>query len=166
MTEFNRVVISISVLEQKIHQLVNQNRQRYALTQLVFDIKLSEIARKHSQDMGKRRFFAHQTPEGKSPTDRGITAGYICRKNYGNYYTKGIAENIYMSHLYKSVIYYNNVPTYNWMNTKEIANSTVVGWMSSPGHRKNILTATYECEGIGVAVSKEHNEIYITQNFC
>ncbi|AOY80643.2 CAP domain-containing protein [Moorena producens JHB] len=124
------------------------------------------MARNHSQDMAKIKFFSHQTPEGKSPTDRAIAAGYTCRKNYGSYYTHGIAENIYMSHLYRSIIYYNGVPAYNWMTQGEIANSTVAGWMSSPGHRKNILTATYDREGIGVAVSKERNEVYITKNFC
>ncbi|NET86189.1 MAG: CAP domain-containing protein [Moorea sp. SIO1F2] len=71
-----------------------------------------------------------------------------------------------MSHLYRSIIYYNSFPSYNWMTQGEIANSTVAGWMSSPGHRKNILTATYDREGIGVAVSRERNEVYITQNFC
>lgn len=52
------------------------------------------------------------------------------------------------------------------MSQSEIAKSTVNGWLSSPGHRKNILTSTYDKEGIGVAVSLERNEVYITQIFC
>ena len=159
-------VMSISALKQEIHRLVNQERQKCNLKSLLFDIKLSKIAQYHSLDMVKRKFFSHQTPEGKTPTDRGIAVNYNCRKNHGSYYTQGIAENIYMSNLYKSVTYYNGVPVYNWMTTREIAHSAVEEWMSSPGHKKNILTITYDREGIGVAVSKERDEVYITQNFC
>jgi uncharacterized protein YkwD len=161
-----QIVISISALEQQIHQLINQERQQYNLTLLTFDSKLSYIARQHSQDMALRNFLSHKTPEGTTPTERGNAAGYACRKNYGNYYTEGIAENIFMSHLYSSITYYNGVPHHNWMSQIDIAKSTVMGWMSSPGHRQNILTATYDKQGIGVAVSQERNQVYITQNFC
>lgn len=161
-----QVSVSISGLEKKIHQLVNNERRKFGLTLLQFDYKLADIAREHSKDMAKRNFFAHQTPEGKSPTDRGISANYQCRKDYGTYYTKGIGENIFKSHLYNSVTYYNDIPYYDWMTQDKLANLTVNGWMSSPGHRKNILTATYDQEGIGVAVALERSEVYITQNFC
>ncbi len=166
MANPHQVVISISALEQQIHQLINQERQKYDLILLSVDSKLADIARKHSQDMAMRNFFSHATPEGTTPTDRGKAAGYNCRKNYRNYYTEGIAENIFMSHLYNSITYYNVVPQYDWMSQIDIAKSTVIGWMSSPGHRENILTTTYGKEGIGVAVSLERNEVYVTQNFC
>ena len=116
--------------------------------------------------MAQRNFFSHETPEGKNPTDRGSIVGYNSRKDYGTYYTYGLAENIFMSNLYHSVTYYNGVPQYHCMSQSEIAKSTVSGWMASSGHRKNILTSTYDKEGIGVAVSLERNEVYVTQNFC
>jgi len=166
MVQYNQVVISISGSEHEIHQLVNRQRKKYGLAELCLDVKISEIAREHSKDMAKRNFFSHETPEGKTPTDRGAIAGYNSRKNYGSYYTEGLAENIFKSHLYKSITYYNGEASYDWMFQSEIAQSTVRGWMSSPGHRKNILTATYDKEGIGVAISLERNEIYVTQNFC
>lgn len=162
----NQILISISALERQIHELVNQERRKHGLSLLIFDLKLSDIARGHSKDMAERNFFSHETPEGKTPTDRGSIVGYNSRKDYGNYYTYGLAENIFMSNLYHSVIYYNGVPQYNWMNQNDIAQLTVSGWMSSPGHRKNILTSTYDKEGIGAAVSLERNEVYVTQNFC
>lgn len=40
-------VISISALKQEIHRLVNQERQKYNLKSLFFDIKLSNIAQYH-----------------------------------------------------------------------------------------------------------------------
>ncbi|NEO32275.1 MAG: CAP domain-containing protein [Symploca sp. SIO3C6] len=158
--------LSISGLEKKIHQLISYERRKYRLNSLQFDSQLADIARGHSKDMAKRNFFAHHTPEGKTPADRGIAANYHCRKDYGAYYTKGISENIFKSHLYSCVTYYNGVPYYDWMTQDKLANLAVNGWMSSPGHRKNILTATYDQEGIGVAVALERNEVYITQNFC
>jgi uncharacterized protein YkwD len=41
----------------------------------------------------------------------------------------------------------------------EIAQSTVSGWMESPGHRENILTSTYDSEGIGITVSSDDKVI-------
>jgi hypothetical protein len=45
----------------------------------------------------------------------------------------------------------------------EIALDAVNGWMNSPGHRKNILTAEFDEAGIGV--DKEKNYLIITQVF-
>ena len=162
----DKVVISISGLEMEIHRLINRERQKFGLMSLVHDDPLANVARGHSKDMATRIFFAHSTPEGVNPTDRAKVKGYKCRKNYGSYYTDGIAENIFKSHLYKSVTYINKIAHYNWMTQSEIATEAVCGWMASAGHRKNILTTTYDREGIGIAVYLERNEIYITQNFC
>ncbi|MEI8361469.1 MAG: CAP domain-containing protein [bacterium] len=46
---------------------------------------------------------------------------------------------------------------------KQIENDSVVGWMNSPGHRKNILNGTYDEAGVGIS---EVNGYYIiTQVF-
>ena len=110
-------------------------------------------------------FFSHDNLIGQDPTERGRLAGYYCRKDFGSYYTEGIAENIFQNNLYDSVTYYNGIPSYDWNTQEEIAKSTVSGWMTSPGHRENILTATYDKEGIGVAISSD-DEVLITQDFC
>lgn len=103
MKNYNQVLISISALGRQMHELVNQEKQKYGLTLLMFDPKLAYIARGHSKDMAQRNLFSHQTPERKTPTDRGTVAGYNSRKNYGNYYTYGLAKNIFMSNSYHSV---------------------------------------------------------------
>lgn len=51
-----------------------------------------------------------------------------------------------------------------YYGVETIAAQTVDGWMSSSGHRANILTPYFQSEGIGVAVS--FDEAYVTQNFC
>ena len=55
--------------------------------------------------------------------------------------------------------------SYDWNSMKEIAKSTVDGWMDSEGHRKNILTPRFDREGIGVVISPD-DKVYITQNLC
>jgi len=87
-----------------------------------------------------RIIFDHVNLKGEDPTARGLESSYRCYKDYGSYYTDGIAENIFQNNLYNSVTYYNGIPIYDWNTLEEIAQSTVKGWMNSPGHRKNILT--------------------------
>lgn len=153
-------------LENKIHVLINQQRVNNGLSPLSLDNMLSNIARIHSKDMASRGFFAHETPEGVDPTGRGIQYGFKCEKRIGNLIYSGIAENIYQNNLYDRVWYTNGIPTsYEWNDMDALAESTVDGWMDSPGHRQNILTATYDREGIGVVISTD-NKVFITQNFC
>ena len=59
----------------------------------------------------------------------------------------------------------NSVPQYDWNSSRKIAETTVKGWMNSPGHRKNILTPHWRSEGIGIAISPD-DKVYITENFC
>ena len=92
--------------------------------------------------------------------------GYKCEKRIGNLIYQGIAENIFQNNLYDTVWYSGGIPTlYEWNTLDDIAKSTVDGWMNSPGHRQNILTTTYDAEGIGIEISDD-DKVYITQNFC
>jgi uncharacterized protein YkwD len=157
--------IDQQTLERRIHELINQQRKSQGLSSLSFDQALAGIARKHSEDMARNNYFSHYNLRGLDPTARGSQVGYTCNKNYGSYYTTGIAENIMQNNLYDSVTYYNGIPVYDWNSLEEIAQSTVNGWMTSPGHRQNILTSTYDREGIGVAVASD-DKVYITEDFC
>ncbi|MDH3610327.1 MAG: CAP domain-containing protein [Nitrosopumilus sp.] len=158
--------IDKSELEITIHQLTNQYRLQAGLNLLSLDDKLSKIARSHSQDMASRDYFSHDSPEGRDPTDRGTSQGYKCEKIVGHIMYIGIAENIFQNNLYHTIWYTNGVPTsYDWNSLDDIAQTTVDGWMNSTGHRKNILTETFDREGIGVEIAS-NDKVYITQNFC
>ncbi len=158
--------IDLSAVERKVHELVNIERQKNGLMPLNWDNELSKIARKHSQDMLKNNFFAHINLNGQDPTERGKLAGYYCHKDYGSYYTEGIAENIAYDWTYGMIWYTDGVETSReWRSSDEIAENAVNGWMNSPGHRKNILTSTYDKEGIGIAIGSD-GKVLITQNFC
>ena len=153
---FGNPQISIPRLEQKIHALINSERQAKNIKPLVLDEQLSKIAREHSQDMVKRGFFDHVNPDGKSPRDRVRLAGYNCSKTTG--------ENIFQNNLYSRVTITGDRKTYEWNSLDEIATSTVQGWMSSSGHRHNILSGSYLRTGVGVTIAGE--KVYITQVFC
>ncbi len=158
--------ISPAGLEQRVHELINQQRAIHNLPLLSRDPALSEIARDHSEDMAARNYFAHVDPDGETPTDRAADAGYNCRKEYASYYTYGIAENLFQNNLYSSATYYSNRKTeYDWSSQEEIAQTTVGGWMNSTGHRENILTPSFDREGIGVAIAPD-SRVYITEDFC
>jgi len=157
-------IINIIGLEAEIHTLINNERQSYGLAPLEYDAMLAQIARAHSADMATRNYCSHNNLEGQDPTERAEAAGYDCYKNFGTYYTDGIAENIFKNNLYSSITYYNSVPVYDWNSQSEIASSTVNGWMNSQGHRENVLKSTYDKEGIGVAISNDYT-VYITQDF-
>ncbi len=63
--------------------------------------------------------------------------------------------------------YVKTIPRVKWLftyaNSDEIEDSVVQGWMDSPGHRENILDATYSESGIGIATSNDF--YFITQVF-
>jgi uncharacterized protein YkwD len=156
--------LSIASLEKAIHVLINKERQANGLSPLVWDEVLSEIARNHSSDMSKRKYFDHSSPEGHDYVYRYEQEGYQCAVVEGRTIHMG-AENIALNHLYDSVITINGEVYYNWNSQEDLAKTTVQGWMRSPGHRKNILTPYFRKEGIGVVISPD-DKVYITQNFC
>ena len=149
-------------LEKRIHALINQQRNSNGLSSLSFDSSLAVIARGHSQDMAKNNYFSHVNLQGLSPADRGNQQGYTCRKDYGSYYTYGISENIFETSHWTT---YNGIRVNDFEPLENIAQKTVDGWMNSLGHRKNILTTTYDREGIGVGIASDCT-VYITENFC
>src|SRR5689334_17863429 len=79
-------------LERRVHELINKERTKKKLEALRFDEQLSRIARAHSADMAKRKFFSHVNPDGKNASDRGAKAGYRCQKVYVGGFTDGLAE--------------------------------------------------------------------------
>ena len=107
-------------LEQRMLDLVNQERAAAGLRPLVADPELTEVARRHSADMFARGYFAHDTPEGRTPFDR-------MRDSNVSFLTAG--ENLALA------------------PTLPVAHN---GLMNSPGHRANILRPQFGRVGIGI----------------
>jgi uncharacterized protein YkwD len=159
-----RPPVKAADLAQRIHVRINAERSKNGLSPLAWDKALSRIAAGHSRDMAKRKYLAHDSPEGEGFPERYARAGYTCRIRIGRT-TYGGAENIALNHLYASVTTVNGVAHYDWNSPEKIAGKAVEGWMKSPGHRKNILTPHWKREGIGVEIAPD-GKVYITQNFC
>ncbi len=107
-------------LEERMLELVNQEREKEGLKPLVADPEMLPVARAHSQDMFARGYFAHVTPDGKGPFDRMRDGGIRYR---------AAGENLALA------------------QTLAIAHQ---GLMNSPGHRKNILRPDFGRLGIGI----------------
>jgi uncharacterized protein YkwD len=151
--------VGVADLEQKIHQLVNFERKVVERTALEWDDQLAKLAQAHSEDMAKRKYFKHVTPEGLTPMKRAEAAGYNTCQLMG--------ENIYQNNLYSRVITEKKRTTYDWNSIDQIASTTVKNWMQSEGHRQNLLEKNYTKEGIGVAIDEaDEGKVYITQVVC
>ena len=165
--------IDVVALEHRIHELINAERAASKLRPLKTDERLSDIARLHSEDMAHRSFFDHVNPDGKDPTARGRAGRYTCTKDFVEFRTEGLAEmraeglaeNIFQNNLYNRVIVRGKEMTFDWNTVGKIAESTVDGWMRSPGHRRTILTSRYDKTGIGIAIAS-NDQVLITQLFC
>jgi uncharacterized protein YkwD len=156
--------IDVPALEKKIHELINEQRAKNSLPLLEWDERLAAIARAHSADMAEKQFFSHENPQGEDPEKRAARQGLVPGKDFTS-----IAENIFQMDRVRSVrtfVYENGQESeeIKYRGPREMAAVTVDGWMKSPGHRKNILTAELDREGIGVGISKE-GLIYMTEVF-
>lgn len=137
-------------VEAHVIRLTNERRAAANLSRLTHDPDISVIARKHSANMLRQGRLEH-TLDGRDSNDRARLAGYDCRRHLGGgRYSFGLSENISWREPYSG-------------NAAEVASAIVMGWMSSPGHRKNILDRTNTRIGVGVAT--DGRELYATQNF-
>jgi uncharacterized protein YkwD len=164
LTHQSQPKISISNLESRIHELINIERREHDLSPLKWDNTLSTIAKRHSKDMAARNYFAHNSPEGRDFSYRYQQGAYSCAIRVENTIYGG-AENIFQNNLYDSITTVNGEAFYGWNSSEKIAETTVQGWMKSPGHKKNILMPHWKHEGIGVFIAPD-DKVYITQNFC
>jgi len=114
--------------------LLNQDRANNGLSALTLDPELCRIARIKSTDMYQNNYFAHESPTLGN-------AGDLLRSN--GYKFSGWGENI---------AHHANV-------TKAQA-----AFMSSDGHRRNILGSQWTKMGIGVCYDS-NGFVYVTQIF-
>src|SRR3989344_402789 len=108
-----------SVAEGEMLDLVNKERTSRGFNALVLDEKLRGIARVYSEDMLKKGYFSHYSPEGHIVADRALAAGVdflVIGENLA--YAPGVE-------------------------------SAHKGLMNSEGHRANILSPDYAKAGIG-----------------
>jgi uncharacterized protein YkwD len=106
--------------------LLNEERARHGLEPLRRNAILEAASQRHSEDMARRHFFAHDTPDGMNPRERVTAAGYTTCDCF-------VGENLYWG----AGIH---APPVKAMR----------GWMRSPGHRRNVLRPEFTEVGVGV----------------
>ena len=121
--------------EQKLLNLLNEDRARNGLPPLTLDPELSQLAKLKSNDMNSNRYFAHESP---TYGDAGQMLDAF------DYDYQGVGENI---------AHHANVE------------KAEAAFMSSDGHRRNILGSQWLKVGIGVAYD-ENGNVYVTQLFA
>ncbi|MBR6185801.1 MAG: hypothetical protein IKQ41_06010 [Clostridia bacterium] len=127
--------LSVSAQEQKLLNLVNQDRAANGLAPLAEDPALSALARLKSDDMNQGNYLAHQSPT------LGSAAQMLTKHGYS---FQGVGENI--------------------AHHRDVEKAEAA-FMSSPGHRQNILGSQWTRIGIGVSVD-QNGYVYATELFA
>ncbi|BAZ18026.1 hypothetical protein NIES4071_99080 [Calothrix sp. NIES-4071] len=106
----------------EVLKLVNIQRANanQGLQPLVLNDKLNQVAYSHSQEMALSDYFSHSGVNKSSPQDRAARAGYQYR-----YFGENIAAG--------------------YVTPQEVVDA----WMTSAGHRANILNPNYKEMGVG-----------------
>jgi len=138
---------SNAVFEAELFALINEERRKRGLNELVHDDLLTKIAREHAGEMRDKHFFAHEspTPGRRLPLDRYML--YARRK------PEIIAENVARRWGTRKSL------------TKENIRQSHRDLMNSPPHRANILRPGVTHLGVGVA-SNERGDYWITEVFA
>jgi hypothetical protein len=116
----------------------NEVRVKNGVGSLQLDPLLTRAAQLKAEDMAARGYFAHETPDGRTPWDWIEHAGYEFL---------AAAENLAVGY-----------PT-----DAEL----ISAWMGSEGHRHNLLNQNYTDVGIGVARGnyKGQDSLFVVQMF-
>jgi len=108
--------------------VTNQQRLNDQETGLTLDPQLSAAAQAKAEDMVAHDYWAHTSPDGKTPWSFISASGY-------QYQTAG--ENL----------------AYGFASAVD----AVKAWMNSPEHRANILNVNYQNVGFGIASSPNYH---------
>jgi hypothetical protein len=112
---------TINITPEEVIKMVNDSRQAEDLGVLMENEKLSQAAQAKVEDMLKEKYFAHNSPSGKTPWF------WIEKTGYDYRYA---GENLAMD--FKSAAEQHEA------------------WMKSPTHRKNILNKDFREIGVAV----------------
>lgn len=103
-------------------RVANQARVEAGCSALVWHAGVAGVAQGHSEDMHRRDYFDHESPEGRTPMQRVQAAGVG---------VMAVAENI--------------------AHGQATGQAVLRSWMDSAGHRRNLLNCEYTHHGVGLA---------------
>lgn len=109
-------------LRSAMLERVNRNRRENRLPLLLENSRLDRAAQAHADDMARRSYYGHASPEGRRVSDRVAAQAY---------WHLAAGENLASGQF----------------SVEEVMD----GWMKSPAHRENILQRLFTDAGFGVA---------------
>ena len=113
---------NLESMRERMLSRVNRERASRGLPPLRRHPGLDAAAQAHADDMLTRRYYAHDTPEGRTALDREKANGYQAR-----YAGENIARGQYS------------------------IDEVMDGWMQSKAHREHLLSPTFADVGFGLA---------------
>jgi len=114
---------SDQIIETMVEE-INKIRQEYNLNSIRADERLCRAAQLHAEDMTKRKYFKHNSPEGITPEQRIIKQKYIV------------------------LDYRENLAT--WFNINDVLHA----WIMSKPHAQSIVRSNMEDIGVGYSDGK------------
>jgi uncharacterized protein YkwD len=126
-------------IEKRAFDQTNIIRVKNGLSPFTWDADICRMARAHSENMSRERYFSHVTPNGLRLKDRARAAGILRYSVLG--------ENIAYTQGYD-----------------DPGALIVEQWMQSSKHRANILSTEFRAMAIGSFVAPD-GSIYLTQTF-
>jgi len=135
----NSATTEPNTIEKRAFEETNVVRVKNGLPPFVWDDDVCRMARIHSENMSRKGFFSHNTPDGLRLRERARVAGILQFNVLG--------ENI----------------AYN-QGYEDPGAFAVERWMSSAKHRANILSAEFRSMAIGSFVAPD-GSVYLTQTF-
>jgi uncharacterized protein YkwD len=112
-------------MRRQMLERVNAERANRRLAPLRANATLDRIAQAHADDMLRRSYYGHQSPEGGTVRERALAGGYRLRF---------AGENI--------------------ASGQASVDEVMDGWMASDEHRPNILSKVFSEAGFGLAIGK------------
>jgi len=119
-----------------MHEALNAYRVRNGLSELLYSDSLETAADAHARDMYQRDFFSHENPDGETPLDRAVAAGF-CQPML-------VGENIAWG-----------------QGALTTVPEVQTGWENSPDHNANMLESDYAFAGMGHYVSPASGRYWV-----
>jgi uncharacterized protein YkwD len=104
---------------------VEAERSRRSLPLLAPSVVLDRVAQAHADDMLRRSYYGHKSPDGETVRERALAGGYPLRF---------VGENI--------------------ARGQSTIDEVMDGWMASDEHRLNILSKVFTEAGFGLAIGR------------
>lgn len=135
---FRKTNFFAEVLPEVLVELTNDSRKSQNIPELKIRMELQEAAQKKAEDMAKKGYFAHTSPEGLLPWHWFKEAGYDF-----SYAGENLAVNFF--------------------DSKDVNNA----WLQSPSHKENILSKSFTEIGIGIAkgIYEGKESVFVVQLF-